>query len=91
MNSLFDIPETKSPRLLWIEEHGILTHHAPHCDEDPWMAIIPFDGHKGGIGEIMAEWCGFYEECNAIGYGKTESDAISDLAINLKLKLWNQP
>jgi hypothetical protein len=23
MNELFDIPETKSPRLIWMERHGI--------------------------------------------------------------------
>lgn len=90
MDSLFAIPETKSPRLLWIEKHGVLTHHAPHCDEDPWMAIIPMDGHKGSVGAIMAEWCRLYDECNAVGYGKTEADAIVDLACNLNIPLWNE-
>lgn len=59
-DNLFDIPECKSPRLLWVEKHGFLTHHAEHCDEDPWCAIIPMEGHKGGIGAIMAEWCRLY-------------------------------
>ena len=90
MSELFDIPTTKSPRLLWLEKHGFLTHKADHVDEDPWMAIIPMEGHTGSIVEIMAEWCGLYEEMNAIGYGHTESDAINDCAIKMNIKLWNE-
>jgi len=87
-DTLFDIPESKSPRLLWIEKHGVLTHHSPHMDDDPWMAIIPFDGHTGSIGAIMAEWCRLYDETGMIGYGETE--AIVKLAIAHNLKLWNE-
>lgn len=89
-DELFQIDETLSPRLKWIAKNGILTHHADHLDEDPWMAIQPFEGHKGNVGEIMAEWCGLYEECNAIGYGDTEDEAIVALAKKLNLKLWNE-
>jgi hypothetical protein len=90
---LFAIPETKSPRLKWMEKmkaDGMLTHYAEHCDEDPWAAIIPFDDHKGTIGDIMVEWGGLYDNRDLIGYGQTESDAMIDCAHKNKLKLWNE-
>jgi hypothetical protein len=92
--AFFDsLPATLSPRLRWMAQmkaDGMLTHNADHMDEDPWMAIVPFDGHKGTIGAIMAEWCGLYEEMDKIGYGQTESDAMIDCAGKNKLKLWNE-
>jgi len=90
MSELFDIPETLSPRLAWIKEHGVLTHHAPHCEEAPWIALIPMDGHTGNIGEIMAEWCGLYDEQGLIGYGMTMDEAIVSMAKATGLKLWNE-
>ena len=90
MNELFQIEETKSPRLKWLDQHGFMTHEADHLDEDPWMAIIPMEDHKGNIGEIMAEWCGLYEEMGIIGYGNTEQDAIDDCAAKMKIPLWNE-
>ena len=54
------------------------------------MAIIPMDGHKGSVGDIIAEYCRLYDDANAIGYGKTETDAIVDLAKSLNLRLWNE-
>lgn len=27
MSELFDMPETKSPRLLWMDKHGVWTKH----------------------------------------------------------------
>lgn len=90
MSDLFIIEPSLSPRLKWIAEHGILIHHAPHCDEDPWMAIIPMEGHCGSVGEIMAEWCGLYDDCDLIGYGQTEDEALIQCAIKNKITLWNQ-
>lgn len=91
---LFEVEETKSPRLLWIEKHGFLTHDDGVLNDDPdarWMAIIPFEGDEGkDIGTIMAESCRLYEECNAIGYAANEADAIEDCASRLKIPLWNE-
>jgi hypothetical protein len=90
-DELFTIPETLSPRLLWIAANCILTHHAPHCPEAPWIAIQPFDGDRGKeVGEIMAESCRLYDDADAIGYGQTEDEAIVSLAKKLNLRLWNE-
>lgn len=48
------------------------------------------EGHTGGIGEIMAEWCVLYDEMGQIGYGATADEAIVDLAAKNNLKLWNE-
>ena len=40
MNELFEIPESKSPRLLWMERHHLtvrLSHD--HDDEDVWQCL----------------------------------------------------
>jgi hypothetical protein len=90
MTELFDIPESKSPRLQWIEDMGILTHRAPHMPE-PWMAIQPLEEDKGkGIPTIMSESCRIYDDANLVGYGQTEDEAITNLAKNLGLRLWNE-
>lgn len=44
MNELFTIPESKSPRLLWMELHGIETSDDPITPG--WMAY----GIKEGVG-----------------------------------------
>lgn len=49
MNELFQIPETKSPRLLWIEKHGVWTSRVKHIDapnqSEAWKAEAA--GHVG--------------------------------------------
>lgn len=94
MDTLFPtLPESKSPRLLWMERHGFLTHHAPHMDDedDRWMAIIPSLEDRGKeIGEIMESGCRYYEEYVGIGYGKTEEDAMIALCEKKGIKLWNE-
>ena len=65
-DSLFDIPETKSPRLLWLEKHNI--------------GII-YDNTKNqfaAIGRQESAW------------GETEDEAITQLALKLGIKLWNE-
>lgn len=87
---LFNIEPTLSPRLRWIADNDILTHHAPHCEEAPWMAVQPFDEDKGkDIGNIMAESCRLYDDADALGYGMTQDEAIVNLARKLNLRLWN--
>lgn len=44
MNELFAIPESRSPRLIWMERHGITIQHNPHLELDPYIAI-----HNGSI------------------------------------------
>lgn len=85
---LFDIPESLSPRLVWLRSSGILTHHSPRM-EYPWIAIKPFERDKGkDIGTIFAESCRIYDESHSIGYGNTEDEAITSLAHKLNLTLW---
>jgi hypothetical protein len=47
-DTLFDIPESKSPRLEWMERHEITTHHG-----DKWTACSPLvlDQDTTGTGE----------------------------------------
>ena len=75
MTELFDIPETKSPRLIWLERHGIKvspsrTHGPSHKH---WMAYRHDD-----------------DFISASGYGETEDDAIAFLAVKLGIRLWNE-
>lgn len=73
MNDLFEIPESKSPRLLWIEKHMITTRKTG-TDSDElgdcqrWIAQNPMK----------------------IGYGHTEDEALTQLALKLGVKLWNE-
>src|SRR3954465_9848167 len=47
----------------WKKAHGVLTHYATHCDEAPWMALLPMAEHKSKkIDEIMAEWASYYDD-----------------------------
>lgn len=89
MNELFPIEETLSPRLKWMKDKGVLTHHNSDC-EPPWLAIQKMPGHQGTIGEIMAQWCRLYDDHGYSGYGETEDEAIADLARNRKILLWNE-
>lgn len=90
MSELFDIPECLSPRLKWMKDHGILTHHNPDCDP-PWIAIKPMlPEHKGkNIGEIMGDACRLYDEGGWIGEGEGEADAMADLARKINLPSWH--
>ena len=92
MTDLFTIPESKSPRLLWMERHELLTHYSKDDpDESKWMCIQPLPEDRGeSIGECMARNCRVYEECNLIGYGSTEQEAIMAWAVKTKTKLWNE-
>ena len=92
-DDLFTIEPSNSPRLKWMELNKIKTHHAPHCEEYPWTAAALTNDHwKRGadIGEAMAEECVIYDNSGRIGYGKTELDALADLARKFNLKLWNE-
>ena len=79
MTELFDIEESKSPRLNWMDRHCIkvsppgkersqILHHW-----NLWMAYQ----HKGDF-------------IKASAYGQAEDDAITSLANKLGLRLWNE-
>jgi hypothetical protein len=75
MTELFDIPETKSPRLIWMDRHGIkvIALRTDAKSFNHWMAYR----HEGDF-------------ISASAYGPTEDDAITSLAVKLGLRLWNE-
>jgi hypothetical protein len=60
-----------------------LTRHDPKSSP-AWIAITPCEGwgdkSTDDIAQIMARHCRLYEECDMIGYGSTEAEAVIDLA-----------
>lgn len=73
---LFDIPETKSPKLQWMELNRIRVYKNQEC-KPPWFAIGHELDEDGNDGEISAR-------------GETEDEAIVALCLKLNLKLWNE-
>jgi len=69
---LFTILESKSPRMQWMEKHGITT------------ASGIWDAYEGNY-----RWCAF-QHLKYQAYGDTEDEAITQLALNLGIKLWNE-
>jgi hypothetical protein len=83
-DNLFDIPETPSPRLKWIAEKQVRTHH--HAQSEPaWSAWLPSQ-------DFGPTWSGCYDPAQEddVGHGDTEDEAIVELARKLNLKLWNE-
>ena len=78
-DTLFDSPETPSPRLSWMRERGVRSHHAPHCADSPWCAWFPNNDSNG-----------IPEDPELCGYGETEADAVVSLARIYQVKLWNE-
>ena len=84
-DTLFDLPETKSPRLKWMDEKNVSTHFNKDVqagDEDEFS------------GEPIRPWAAFVGESRFprpdAGFGDTEHEAIVDLAIKKGWKLWNE-
>lgn len=85
MENLFEIPVCESPRLKWLKKHSVKTKHFPDCeagDEDefgnelwPWIAWL--DCGSEGIGTFHAG-------------ALKEDEAIANLAVRMKWKLWNE-
>lgn len=89
MKTLFDMNSVAmdSPRLVAIKAADIQTHHAPHMEEDAWIAIPMnyareiLDGYdltpteKSSIADMMASYCRLLEEYGVIFYGETEREA----------------
>ena len=73
-DTLFDLPESPSPRLKWLRAHKIKTcadAFDAYTGEDRWVAYLRDD-----IGDNE--------------FGDTEDEAIVALAKKLNLKLWNE-
>lgn len=79
-DELFQIDESLSPRLRWMQQHKFRTHHAPWCEDSPWSAWHPENESEQGLPT----------DPEACGYGMDEDEAIVDLAKKLNLKLWNE-
>ena len=72
----------------------VATHHAPHMEESPWMALDMkaacemLDGYdltekeKNDLPTLMAGYCRLIDEANLIGYGQTEEEAIASIPQN---------
>ena len=69
-----NLPEVKSPRLIWMEKHGITTEKRVSSMGQAWIAA------RNKAGEINQSFIS----------RENEHDAIVGLAIKLNLKLWNQ-
>jgi rRNA maturation endonuclease Nob1 len=84
MNELFDIPESKSPRLKWIEENGILT---AKDNMGAWHAVSPReDDDTSRVISLMMQYKGSMRHAK----GQTEDDAITNLAKAIGLRLWTE-
>ena len=80
MTELFKINETKSPRLKWIEKHGITTHYSKllSYDDLPWIAWDMLNDDDGMPDDL--------EKC---GHGVTEDDALVMLCVVRKIGHWS--
>jgi hypothetical protein len=101
---LFDMDSLAmdSPRLAAIKAADIQTHHAPHMEVDPWLAIpmerareildgydlTPFE--KTSIPDMMAGYCRLLDECGLLFYGDTEREA-QDAALAFLLSTRDTP
>jgi hypothetical protein len=80
MSDLFEIPETLSPRLRWMQTHGVEVHDSGVDHED------------GDECDITGNQCyRYYATCGEQSAGgHTKDEAIFALAVKLQLKLWNE-
>ena len=79
-DELFEIPVVLSPRLAWMQKHGVETHQNGELwGEKPgtWVATLTVGN---ALGLKACHWA----------TAPTENDAIVDLALKLNLKLWNE-
>lgn len=93
--ALFDLDSVRmdSPRLKEIKEHDIQTHHAPHMDNAPWLAVpmkaarellAGYDLTKeegNSLLGIMAGYCRLLEESGMTFYGMSERE-VQDAALD---------
>ena len=82
-----NIPESKSPRLAWMEKHDITTKHYPKMDHPNGNWIATWGDFDGGLLSAMEYAPG---GCHVCEFGRTEQDAIINLCIWHGWKLWNE-
>lgn len=81
--TLFPLPISLSPRLKWINEHGVTTYYEPAGalgDDAGWSAYI---GTNDEESEEM-------EEAGRLCFGHTEDEALERLAKAQSWRLWNE-
>lgn len=83
MDELFDIPVSLSPRLQWMRQNEVRTHHAPHCAEAPWCAWTPDNDAYSDIADSVPN------DPSLCGYGKTEAEAVESLADKMGVVNWS--
>lgn len=93
-DSLFDMQSVAmdSPRLGAIKAADIQTHHAPHMDEDPWLAIpmhaakellqdyITKDEPFDNVAQITATFGRLLDDAGLLFFGSTERE-VQDAAL----------
>jgi hypothetical protein len=103
MTELFPIESNAgdSPRLEAIKAADIQTHHAPHLEDDPWLAIpmhaarellkgyITKDEPMNNIFDMTASYGMLLDDSGLIFYGETESEAQDKALASLNLE--NKP
>ena len=83
---LFDVPETKSPKLKWLEQHKIKTEQTQYKvgDEDEFGEdLFPWYAWTGGANIARTS-------TSKMAGGETEDEAIRNLAIKLHLRTWGE-
>jgi len=78
--ALFDIPEQKSPRLLWMEKHEVAAKFDIAYGE--WLVYSLAQGAN-----IEDAW---NNHKPFLGIGAIEADAITDWARKNNVRLWNE-
>ena len=89
MSELFDIPESKSPRLLWMGRHGVKIidngknfEPGEEC-ELTGAQLYRYCAHNLEDGAII-----FFDHLT--GWGHTPDDAVVEFAKKNKIPLWNE-
>lgn len=73
-----------SPRRAWRLRHGVRLHHSPG-DEFPWCAWLPSNDDAAIGGDPIPL------DSDKCGYGKTDEEALLDLAATIDLPTWLTP
>ena len=91
MTELFsNLEESLSPRLKWIQKHRVELDDPRPLSSEPHRAFIifnPMDAQLGINGLILSGLRGtsFHD-----GYGQTEDEALTALAVEAGIPLWNE-
>ena len=79
---LFEVPVSLSPRLRWMKLNDVRTHESKWARELPWCAWLPSNDTEGNFSRpipLRPDMC---------GYGKTEQEAVEELADVLGVINW---